>query len=94
MNGTILWALITGMISGGAWVGIVLLRRQQRRIERQPGQLEEVQRRLDHLDVMERRLAEVEERLDFTERLLTSQREERRPSPPVIGPTSSSQLPP
>lgn len=42
---------------------------------------DDLRQRLDELDEVQRRLAEVEERLDFAERLLTKQREaERLPS--------------
>lgn len=45
------------------------------------GDTDELQRRLDELGDVQRRLAEVEERLDFAERLLTKQRDvERLPS--------------
>ena len=44
--------------------------------------LEEVEARLGELDDMRKRLAEVEERLDFAERLLTKQREAERIVPP------------
>ena len=44
--------------------------------------LEEVEARLGELDDMRKRLAEVEERLDFAERLLTKQRETERIVPP------------
>lgn len=83
MDGTILWALTTGFITGGVWVGIVLLRRQRRLSPPQPQQrLEEVENRLSELEGIDRRMSEVEERLDFAERLLTKEREEQRLSPP------------
>ena len=45
------------------------------------GGAEALQQRLDELEDVQRRLAEVEERLDFAERLLTKQRDvERLPS--------------
>jgi len=45
------------------------------------GGTEALQQRLDELEDVQRRLAEVEERLDFAERLLTKQRDvERLPS--------------
>jgi hypothetical protein len=58
MSATIMWALLTGFITGGVWVAIVLLRRQRRWSEQQPAPLEEVQGRLDHLEHGEKRLAE------------------------------------
>lgn len=81
MSGPIVWALLTGALTGGVWVGIVLLQRIRRIAERQPAELEDVRRRLDELDGVERRLAEVEERLEFTERLLAQRPEPRLPPP-------------
>jgi hypothetical protein len=74
----IVWALLTGGVSGAAWVGIVLWRRQ-RRIETQvPAELEALQYRLDDLEGLHERLTEAEERLDFTERRLHGEHLERR----------------
>ena len=66
----IVWALLTGIITGGTWVGIVLWSRQRRLAGQQQALLEETHRRLAELDETYRRLAEVEERLDFAERIL------------------------
>ena len=81
MSGTIVWALITGIVTGGVWVGIVLLRRQHRLSEQQAALFADMQRRVDELENVDQRLAEVEERLDFAERLLTTQRDAQRLSP-------------
>lgn len=81
MSGAIVWALLTGTISGGVWVGIVLLRRIRQISERQPAQLEDMQRRLDELEHVDQRLAEVEARLEFAERLLSRQRDAERLPP-------------
>jgi hypothetical protein len=43
--------------------------------ERLRGDVEDIRRRLDALEDLSGRLGEVEERLEFTERLLTRQRE-------------------
>jgi len=83
MSATIVWALLTGLVTGGAWVAVVLLQRQHRLIQQQPGLLEDVERRLDELDRIEKRLAEVEERLSFAERLLTQRDEPQRLPPPA-----------
>jgi hypothetical protein len=64
------------------WLGIVLARRQRRLTQQDPVLLEDVRERLLRLEDVERRLAEVEERLDFTERLLARQREAERLTPP------------
>jgi hypothetical protein len=78
----VLWALLTGIVTGGVWLGIVLARRQRRLTQQDPVLLEDVRERLLRLEDVERRLAEVEERLDFTERLLARQREAERLTPP------------
>ncbi len=77
----VVWALLTGFVTGGVWVGIVL-RRQRRLIEQQPILLEGMRRRMQELDQVQQRLAEVEERLGVAERLLTRPRDEARLSPP------------
>lgn len=52
---------------------------RRRRLKGEPAQLpEDVQARLAELDEMKHRLAELEERADFTERLLAQQREPER----------------
>jgi hypothetical protein len=69
----VLWALLTGGITGAVWVAIVMFGRQ-RRIEAERRGLDEVNERLDDLDAAEQRVAELEERLDFAERLLAQKR--------------------
>lgn len=81
MGNTILWALFTGIVSGGVWVGIVLIGRQRRRSELQTAMRLELERRLDELEGVDTRLAELEERVDFAERLLPERREGRRLPP-------------
>jgi hypothetical protein len=80
----VIWALLTGMVTGGAWVGIVLVRHQRRLDRLEPPPLDDVYRRLDELEDVGPRLAEVEERLDFTGRLLAQERAVRR-LPPADG---------
>lgn len=70
----VVWALLTGMVTGGTWVAIVLRRQQRLLSERQQALMEDTNRRLAELDDAYRRLAEVEERLDFAERLLSDGR--------------------
>ena len=82
MSGILAWALLTGAVTGGVWVGIVLIRRFRMISERQPAELEDMRRRLDELEGVDRRLAEVEERLEFAERLLARQQEPGRLPPP------------
>lgn len=79
---TVVAVLLTGIITGGVWVAIVLLRRQYRLTEQQPALLDDIQKRLDELENAEKRLAELEERLDFAERLLTRQQDPGRLPPP------------
>jgi hypothetical protein len=73
----VLWALFTGGITGAVWVAIVMFGRQKR-IESERRGLDEVNERLDDLDAAEQRVAELEERLDFAERLLA-----QKPSEPL-----------
>ena len=71
----VLWALATGGITGAVWVAIVMFQRQ-RRIDDSRRGIDEIDARLDDLEVAERRVAELEERLDFAERLLAQKRTE------------------
>jgi hypothetical protein len=80
----VLWALLTGMVTGGAWVGIVLVRHQRRLARLEPPPLDDVYRRLDELEGVGQRLAEIEDRVDFAERLLAEERA-ARPLPPAGG---------
>jgi hypothetical protein len=82
MSGLVAWALLNGLITGGVWAGIVLLRRQRRLFREELALLEDVRQHLDERDRLERRLMEVEERLDFAERLLAREREGQRLAPP------------
>jgi hypothetical protein len=78
VGNTIIWALLTGLVTGGAWVGVVLLQRQRRLKLDQTGLRAELERRLDQLEGVDQRLAELEERLDFTERVLAKERQAAR----------------
>jgi uncharacterized membrane-anchored protein YhcB (DUF1043 family) len=70
MVNEILWALSTAAITGGVWVGIVLTSRHRRMLAEQQQLTERLQQRLDAVEDVQGRLAEVEERLDFAERRL------------------------
>ena len=83
----VLWALLTGGVSGAVWMAIVLIQRQQRLAKEHAELLEDRQRTLDELDTMSKRLVEVEDRLDFAERRLSQTREPERLAPPRDGPT-------
>jgi uncharacterized membrane-anchored protein YhcB (DUF1043 family) len=78
MSGTVIWALLNGLITGGIWVGIVLLRRQRRQVQEQCDLLAELRQHLDDRENLAARLVALEERLDLAERLLASQRERPR----------------
>jgi hypothetical protein len=82
MGTIIIWALLSGIVTGGVWVAIVLLGRQHRLAEQQAGMRLELERRLDELEGIETRLAELEERVDFTERLLPNGGQSKRGVPP------------
>ena len=75
MGQIVIWALATGGITGAVWVAIVMFGRQKRIDESRRG-IDEIDARLDDLEVAERRVAELEERLDFAERLLAQKRSE------------------
>jgi hypothetical protein len=51
-------------------------------VQRRLGDLEDAQRRLGEAPDVQSRLSEIEERLDFAERLLAKQRDGERISPP------------
>lgn len=74
----ILWALLTAGITCGVWVGIVLASRYRRLLAEQQAVTERLQRRLDAVEDVQGRLAEVEERLDFAERRLLQEPGVRR----------------
>ena len=65
-----LWALLTGGITGGAWVGIVLLRRPRCLTGEQWRLLEATRAQLDVMAETQARLSEAEARLDDAERAL------------------------
>ena len=78
----VLWALLTGGITGAVWVAIVMFRRE-RRIDEERAGVDMLDARLQRLEDSDQRVAELEERLDFAERLLAARREEtaREPRP-------------
>ena len=72
------WALMNGLIVVAVWGGIVLWNRLKR-AERQQERLEDnITRRQDELDLVNLRVAELEQRLDLSERLL-AQRGDKEP---------------
>ncbi|MEZ4455760.1 MAG: hypothetical protein R2882_04285 [Gemmatimonadales bacterium] len=80
----IVWALTTGGITGAVWIGIVALGRQRRLAASNRELLEDRQRTLDELEAITRRVVELEDRLDFTERHLAAERD--RPQLPGPSP--------
>jgi uncharacterized SAM-binding protein YcdF (DUF218 family) len=85
MGGNIvIWGLLTGLITGVVWTSIVLLGRQKRLTDEQRSLRAELERRFDALEAVDVHVAELEERLDFAERLLRAERaQERLPPPPA-----------
>lgn len=84
LSAVFLWALGTGAVTGAVWVGIVLAGRQRRLLEQNRELLEDRQRSLDALDAVHRRVLEVEERLDFSQRLLAERRDFTPAPPPPV----------
>jgi len=74
----LLWALLTAGVTGGVWVGIVLTSRHRRMLDEQLLLTERLRQRLDAVEDVQGRLAEVEERLDFAERRLLQEPGVRR----------------
>lgn len=85
MTNQIIWALLTGGITGWAWAAIVLFQRQKR-LEAEAttttDRLEQFVTRMEQLQTDQARLEELEARLDFTERLLTRKAEGQELAPP------------
>lgn len=71
----ILWGLLTGAVAGGVGVAIVLVGYYRRRLSDRDLALRDAEARSEELDLLEARLRELEDRVDFTERL-------QPPSPP------------
>ena len=69
------WVLMNGLIVVATWGGIVLWNRQKR-AEREQARLEDdIFRRQEELERVNQRVAELEQRLDLSERLLKSERQ-------------------
>ena len=65
-----LWALLTGGITGGVWTAIVLRGRQRRLAEDYAALLEDNNAHVAELARVSLKMAELEERVDSAERLL------------------------
>ncbi len=86
----ILWALLTGGVRGGVWVAIVLFGRLRDLSARQRELLDDRQHALDALEAQDRRLRQLDERLEFVQRMLHPTGRpgidsERHPSTPAPG---------
>jgi tetrahydromethanopterin S-methyltransferase subunit G len=84
--GEVFWPTVSfGAMIVLVFAGIVVLRlfpaRKSRVDQIERAQLEELQGRLNELDQLTQRLGELEERVDFTERLIAQQREGQRLGP-------------
>jgi len=74
-----MWALGTGFVTGAVWMAIVLWKRHPR--ETPPALPKGDQADPDQLAAVNRRLLEVEERLDYTEQRLREKVEQQRRKP-------------
>jgi type VI protein secretion system component VasK len=81
LDPTVLWALLTGGVTGGIWVAIVLRGRQQRRAQEQLRLVEQAGQQLENLEDVGERLAELEARLEAAERRLVERDRGERLSP-------------
>ena len=70
MMEVVLWAFLTGGISGGVWAAIVLKRRQRKMAEDYEALLEDNAAHVAELERVSRRMMELEERVDAAERIL------------------------
>ncbi len=83
MLNLMIWALLTGGITGGAWVAIVLTRRQRQLARDYQDLVEDMHSLLRARDGLTARLAELEERVDYSERLLPRARDTGLPQDSV-----------
>ena len=67
----VLWALLTGAVTGGVGITIVLFRRLRRLSEDQRDLLAERRHLLEALDGLTDRVAELQDRVEVAERRLT-----------------------
>jgi len=75
----IIWALGTGLITGAVFATIILVGSRRRE-----GELRQaLEARDDELQAARDQMAELEERVQFTERLLTQQKQDQRLPPPA-----------
>ncbi len=72
MGAVVAWALATGAITGAVWIGTLMVSHLRKLAKEQLFLLAKLEDRLERLDQVEKRLAEVEGRLEFAERLLAA----------------------
>ena len=73
-----MWALGTGLVTGAVWMGIVLWKRHPREASEPSALPAGGHADPDQLAAVNRRLLEVEERLDYTEQRLREKVEQQR----------------
>lgn len=78
----VLWALLTGGITGGVWTAIVLKGRQRRLTDDYEALLQDNASHVAELERVSRRMLDLEERVDSTERRLIEKQERDRLLPP------------
>ncbi len=76
----IIWALVTGVITGAVFATIILVGSRRREEELRAV----LEARDDELQAAHEQMAELEARIQFTERLLTQQKQDQR-LPPAQG---------
>jgi len=80
----VLWAMLTGGVTRGVWMAIVLMSRQRRLSAQYQALLERTEDRLSEMEQVHQRVMELEERLDSTERqLLQARHRIDRPGEPA-----------
>jgi hypothetical protein len=77
----LIWALLTGGVTGGVWVAIVLRGRQQRLADEQLRVVEQAEQQLEDLADVGERLAELEARLEAAEYRLVERDQAKRLPP-------------
>jgi hypothetical protein len=76
------WAIGAGFIIFAVALAQIVVVKLRASVRRLPGSDNEVGQLREALDAMQNRLAELEERVDFTERLLAKNRDADRLGPP------------
>jgi hypothetical protein len=82
MGPAVIWAFLTGLITGGAWMVILAAQRERRLTERFAAMLDGVEDQLADMHDVVHRMTAVEDRMEYTERLLVQEREARTLPPP------------